>query len=1596
MTMVSDDERERTYTLVLELLAIDTQDSLLGEEKIERLVEIGPSNTLSGLAKQTIGTKYGDHDTALSIQRQLLNIKTNENDIYYRTAESLEILTEEPPKIDKIPAAQAPLPETAAIAPEQSISLPAQSRPGLKLIATAGDVAVKAEDILLTIIGQKLKKSIKDISLDTTIKSLVGGRSALENEIVGDLLSEFSDLPERSEELSLKDLGQTLTTTNAQRRLGKQTNSLVQRVISTLMPGDFGMTRLRKYLEVRWGFLVGRQDAVLLSAISSPPKSRLQDPKEVNSYMDLLVKEYAQADGLALQEEGPQEQESAVQVNPEALNNVVRRQEQLAQQKLKVYAEFLNVDLHADVKAAEDSKKAMLDLQKQLDLWVAEHGEAYASGITPVFDPKKLREYSSYWSWALQDLTATFYNIGRGTLKVDNEVIDDIVYRMTNKSSTRLVESIRYLLTQCYDEKQKAFYKLLLNTVTLSLGSTPVFRSTISFLGPRTIIDKVGNITYSEHPRCEDGSRQDFGESTLRLPHIKRRNGKEWTFSPPMTTLYNKAIDQISNAGLSFGNKKVLLTGAGTNSIGAELLSGLLAGGAQVLVTTNSFSPEAALRFQKIYQTHGSKGSKLVMVPFNQGSQQDIESLASYIYSKQSGLGWDLDVIIPFAAIAVTGREIDDIDSKSEIAQRIMLTNVIRLLGAVKRHKEAAGNRTRPTHALLPLSPNHGVFGGDGLYSESKMALESLFAKWHSEKWGDYMSICGTSIGWTRGTGLMHQNDIVAEEVENLGVRTFSRAEMAVRILALLSRPLVEFCQEEPLYADFSGGLDAVPDFPAKLKEIQDNINNLSNIRRAVAAELAIDNGSDLKSSESIENAIKRRPNIELGFPALPNYEADIQPLRSKLDSMVSLDHTVVIVGFSELGPCGNSRTRWEMEAYNELSLEGCTEMAWIMGLIKFSEASGSKPAGWVDVNSGEPIEEYDVKKRYEAYIREHSGIRLIEPTFSDKYNPEKKQMTQEITVQEDLAPFETSRDTALSFKREHGDKVDIFPSSESDSYSVVMKKGATILVPKAVRFGNNVAAQIPTGWHPRTYGISDDIINQVDPVTLFTLVSTVEALLSAGITDPYEIYKYIHVTELGNCFGSGLGGALSAEKMYRDRSQDKPLQNDILQETFINTIGAWVNMLLLSSSGPNKTAVGACATSVESLDTAYDLIVAGKAKMCFVGSVDDFSEYASHEFANMNATSNADLEREAGRDPREMSRPAASSRKGFMESHGAGLHLACTARLAIDMGLPIYGIIAFTGISSDKVGRSVPAPGKGVLANARELPGRFPSPLLDIEYRRRQIDIQQQQIASFKEVELNHLEDTIMHLTAEDTHFNASEYRTYMVKQIDLKFHTQKQDMLNSFGNHFWRNHPEISPIKGSLATWGLTVDDVTVSSFHGTSTVLNEKNECSIIQKQLSHLGRTKGNRTLGVFQKNVTGHPKGPASAWMLNGCLQMMSTGLVPGNRNLDNLDPEFEEYDHITFLNHNIQTAGIKAFSLTSFGFGQKGGQVVGVHPKYLFSTIQKEVFDKYVDKLKKRQAVATVAFHEALLGNNMFVAKDDPPYDVLQEMKTLLDPNARW
>jgi fatty acid synthase subunit beta len=118
---------------------------------------------------------------------------------------------------------------------------------------------------------------------------------------------------------------------------------------------------------------------------------------------------------------------------------------------------------------------------------------------------------------------------------------------------------------------------------------------------------------------------------------------------------------------------------------------------------------------------------------------------------------------------------------------------------------------------------------------------------------------------------------------------------------------------------------------------------------------------------------------MKFDFPTLKPHDA-LKHL-GYLKGMLDLDKVIVVAGFGEVSPWGNARTRWEMEAFGEFSLEGCIEMAWIMGYIKHHDGmlkSGKHYSGWVDAKSGEPVEDKDIKSKYEKQITEHSGIRFI------------------------------------------------------------------------------------------------------------------------------------------------------------------------------------------------------------------------------------------------------------------------------------------------------------------------------------------------------------------------------------------------------------------------------------------------------------------------------------------------------------------------------------------------------------------------------------------------------------------------------------------
>ncbi|KAJ2490962.1 fatty acid synthase alpha subunit Lsd1 [Coemansia sp. RSA 2050] len=405
-----------------------------------------------------------------------------------------------------------------------------------------------------------------------------------------------------------------------------------------------------------------------------------------------------------------------------------------------------------------------------------------------------------------------------------------------------------------------------------------------------------------------------------------------------------------------------------------------------------------------------------------------------------------------------------------------------------------------------------------------------------------------------------------------------------------------------------------------------------------------------------------------------------------------------------------------------------------------------------------------------------------------------------------------------------------------------------------------------------------------------------------------------------------------------------------------------------MSSSGPVNPAVGACATTVLSIDTTIETIQLGKAKVMIADGVDDFTEEMTVEFANMGATSNSVEELARGCMPSEMCRPCTSTRNGFMESHGAGIVTLMSASATIEFGAPIYGIIAMSGTATDKQGQSVPAPGKGVLTSTHESrKSNLFSHLLNFDYCWRQLQHQLSVLKAWKQEELVDLADQASGSTEA---VDISMLRC--AGEVEKSYRRQRRSLQDAWSNDFWKNDPEISPLCDSLAVWGLTANDIRVASFHGTLTVANDKNKSDVLSTQLKHLDRTPGHVMPVICQKWLTGHPKGPVASFMLNGVIQSLRTGLIPGSYNADNIGKELK-------INE----------------FSQVGGELLVVRPDYLLATLTKDQLDEYNGKLERRSAKSERYWQDTLIGNHPFVqVKGHPPFTAEQEKSVYLNPLA--
>ena len=179
--MTPENEQELAHTLLVELLAyqfaspvrwIETQDVILGEKTTERIVEIGPADTLGVMAKRTLASKYETYDAARSVQRQILCYNKDAKEIYYDV---------DPVEEEAAPAASEQQASSSTLTPSTSVAAPvpvaaAAPAAGSGPAAAVIDAPVPAVDVVRSLIAQKLKKPLAEIPLSKAIKDLVGGK----------------------------------------------------------------------------------------------------------------------------------------------------------------------------------------------------------------------------------------------------------------------------------------------------------------------------------------------------------------------------------------------------------------------------------------------------------------------------------------------------------------------------------------------------------------------------------------------------------------------------------------------------------------------------------------------------------------------------------------------------------------------------------------------------------------------------------------------------------------------------------------------------------------------------------------------------------------------------------------------------------------------------------------------------------------------------------------------------------------------------------------------------------------------------------------------------------------------------------------------------------------------------------------------------------------------------------------------------------------------------------------------------------------------------------------------------------------------------
>jgi 3-oxoacyl-[acyl-carrier-protein] synthase II len=222
-------------------------------------------------------------------------------------------------------------------------------------------------------------------------------------------------------------------------------------------------------------------------------------------------------------------------------------------------------------------------------------------------------------------------------------------------------------------------------------------------------------------------------------------------------------------------------------------------------------------------------------------------------------------------------------------------------------------------------------------------------------------------------------------------------------------------------------------------------------------------------------------------------------------------------------------------------------------------------------------------------------------------------------------------------------------------------------------------AAQIHT---PPTEVLTKVEVRRLDPSAQYALIATREAWADAGSPE-------VDPERLAACMGTGIGGVwtlLSQWDVLKEKGPRRvfPLAVPMLMP---NASSAAVSLEIGARAGAH-TPVSACASGLEAMGYAAEMIRSGRADIAVAGG----TEGAVHPlpiagFAAMQALSTRN------EDPERASRPYDTGRDGFVLGEGAGVMVLEEYEHAVARGATIYAELAGLGMSSDSHHIAAPEP---------------------------------------------------------------------------------------------------------------------------------------------------------------------------------------------------------------------------------------------------------------------------------------------------------------